>query len=90
MTEFDAEIGLDRLVVVHANDSKIEFGSGVDRHENIGEGYIGLDGFETIMGHAAFRDVPFILEVPGFEKNGPDKENVDRLKAVRAAVLETT
>ena len=90
MAEFDDEIGLDRLVVVHANDSKIEFGSGVDRHENIGEGDIGLDGFETIMGHAAFRDVPFILEVPGFDKNGPDKENVDRLKAVRTAVLGTT
>ena len=87
MAEFDSEIGLDRLVVVHANDSKIAFGSGVDRHENIGEGDIGVGGFETIMGHPAFRDVPFILEVPGFEKNGPDKENVDRLKAVRAAAL---
>ena len=87
MAEFESEIGLDRLVVVHANDSKIAFGSGVDRHENIGEGDIGVGGFETIMGHAAFRDVPFILEVPGFEKNGPDKENVDRLKAVRAAAL---
>ena len=87
MAEFDSEIGLDRLVVVHANDSKIAFGSGVDRHENIGEGDIGVGGFETIMSHAAFRDVPFILEVPGFEKNGPDKENVDRLKAVRAAAL---
>jgi deoxyribonuclease-4 len=84
MEEFDAEIGLSRLVVVHANDSKIKFGSGVDRHENIGEGDIGLEGFETIMGHPAFRDVPFILEVPGFEKKGPDKENVDRLKAVRS------
>lgn len=90
MSEFDAEIGLDRLVVVHANDSKIKFGSGVDRHENIGEGDIGLDGFETIMAHPAFRDVPFILEVPGFDKKGPDKENVDRLKAVRAAALGTT
>ena len=88
MSEFDAEIGLDRLAVVHANDSKIKFGSGVDRHENIGEGDIGIGGFETIMGHPAFRDVPFILEVPGFDKNGPDKENVDRLKAVREAVLE--
>ncbi len=86
MAEFDAEIGLGRLAVVHANDSKIRFGSGVDRHENIGEGDIGIAGFETIMGHAAFRDVPFILEVPGFDKKGPDKENVDRLKAVRATV----
>ena len=86
MEEFDNEIGLSRLIAVHANDAKVEFASGVDRHENIGEGYIGLKGFETIMKHPAFRDVPFILEVPGFDKKGPDKENVDRLKSIRAAI----
>ncbi len=84
MSEFDETIGLERLAAVHANDSKVEFGSGVDRHENIGEGDIGLDGFRTIMAHPAFADVPFLLEVPGSDKKGPDKENVDRLKAVRA------
>ena len=84
MEELDREIGLSRLVAVHANDAKVEYGSGVDRHENIGEGFIGLDGFEVIMGHAAFRDVPFILEVPGIDKKGPDQENLDRLKAIRA------
>ena len=83
MDEFDREIGLSELVCVHANDSKVEHGSGVDRHENIGEGYIGIDGFEVIMGHVAFRDVPFILEVPGYDKKGPDKENMDRIKAIR-------
>ena len=83
MGEFDREIGLDKLVVVHANDAKVEFGSGVDRHENIGEGYIGIAGFEVIMSHSAFRDVPFILEVPGMDKKGPDKENMDRIKGVR-------
>ena len=86
LDEFDREIGLDRLVAVHANDSKMELGSGVDRHENIGEGLIGVKGFQTIMGHPAFRDVPFLLEVPGFEKKGPDKENVDRLKAIRSGL----
>ena len=89
MSEFDAEIGLDRLVVVHANDAKVEFGSGVDRHENIGEGYIGIDGFETIMGHPAFSDVPFLLEVPGMDKKGPDKPNLDRLKAIRRKLSES-
>jgi deoxyribonuclease-4 len=84
MREFDDEIGLDRLVAVHANDSKVPMGSGVDRHENIGEGQIGIEGFETIMAHPAFCDVPFVLEVPGPDKKGPDKENLDRLKAVRA------
>ncbi len=86
MDEFDREIGLQKLVVVHANDAKTGFGSGVDRHENIGDGHIGIGGFEVIMGHPAFRDVPFILEVPGMDKKGPDKENMDRIKAVRAGI----
>ena len=85
MEEFDKEIGLSRLVAVHANDSKMELGSGVDRHENIGEGHIGVSGFETIMAHPAFRDVPFLLEVPGSDPDskGPDKRNVDALKTIR-------
>ena len=88
MAEFDAEIGLDKLVVVHANDAKVEFGSGIDRHENIGEGYIGISGFETIMGHAAFADVPFLLEVPGTNRKGPDKPNLDRLKEIRQRLAD--
>jgi len=83
MSEFDREIGLKNLVVVHANDAKVAFGSGVDRHENIGDGYIGIDGFKVIMSHIAFRDVPFILEVPGFDGNGPDQVNMERLKTIR-------
>ena len=89
MSEFDDEIGLDRLVVVHANDAKVEFASGVDRHENIGEGYIGISGFETIMSHPAFADVPFLLEVPGMNKKGPDKPNLDRLKEIRDRLAGT-
>ena len=73
LEEFDKEIGLSRLVVVHANDAKVGLGSGIDRHENIGEGHMGLDGFEVIMGHPVFRDIPFILEVPGFEKKARTK-----------------
>ena len=83
MAEFDKEIGLDRLVVVHANDAKVELGSGVDRHENIGDGHMGLSGFETIMAHPAFQNTPFLLEVPGEDKKGPDKANLDRLKDIR-------
>ena len=84
MSEFDSHIGLDRLVVVHANDAKVELGSGIDRHDNIGDGHIGIDGFEVIMGHSAFGDIPFVLEVPGPDKKGPDKDNVDRLKSIRS------
>ncbi len=84
MGEFERLVGLERLVVVHANDAKVELGSGVDRHENIGDGHIGINGFEVIMSSPAFRDVPFVLEVPGQDKKGPDKDNVDRLKQIRA------
>ena len=86
LAEFDECIGLDRLAAVHVNDSKYALGAGVDRHENIGEGYIGLQGFENILGNPAFRDVPFFLEVPGFDNKGPDKENLDILKGIRARV----
>ncbi len=86
MAEFDKEIGLDKLVAVHANDSKVPLGGGKDRHENIGEGHIGRKGFEAIMAHKAFRDVPFLLEVPGTDGSGPDKPNVDLLKKIRAKV----
>ena len=84
LAEFDETIGLDRLVAVHANDSKYDLGGGVDRHENIGKGYIGLGGVENIMGNPAFRDVPFFLEVPGMENKGPDRENLDLLKEIRS------
>ena len=86
MAEFEREVGVSHLVAVHANDSKIELGGGVDRHDNIGEGHIGREGFEVIMAHQAFADVPFLLEVPGFEKDGPDKPNVDILKEIRTKV----
>ena len=81
--EFDEAIGLGRLVAVHANDSKTELGSGVDRHENIGHGHIGGQGFANIMSHPAFEGIPFLLEVPGIEGGGPDRINVDALKSIR-------
>ncbi|MFH1560030.1 MAG: deoxyribonuclease IV [Chloroflexota bacterium] len=86
MEEFDREVGLSNLVVVHANDSKTPFASGVDRHENIGQGHMGLEAFRIIMRHPAFMDVPFLLEVPGEDGKGPDKANLDVLKGLRAEV----
>jgi len=82
MGEFEREIGLERLVAVHANDSKCPLGGGKDRHENIGQGYIGEGGFRLILGHPAFRDLPFLLEVPGFNGQGPDLENVRILRSL--------
>ena len=83
---FDVAIGVEKLAAVHANDSKQPCGSGVDRHDNIGEGLIGEAGFEAIMAHRAFRDVPFFLEVPGFAGKGPDQRNIDLLKDIRQRV----
>jgi len=86
IAEFDELVGVENLVAVHANDSRRVLGSGVDRHDNIGEGFIGEEGFEIIMGNPAFRDVPFILEVPGFEGKGPDSQNIQILKNIRQRV----
>jgi endonuclease IV len=86
MDEFDSEIGLKRLVAAHANDSKCPLGGGLDRHENIGDGHLGRDGFANIMSHSAFAEVPLLLEVPGYDDEGPDKANVDALKAIRAEI----
>jgi len=83
IAEFDETIGLKNLAAVHANDSKRPCGAGVDRHDNIGEGFIGEDGFAAIMANPAFKDVPFFLEVPGFEGKGPDEKNVQILKDIR-------
>ncbi len=83
MAEFEREIGLERLRAVHVNDSKAPLGGVRDRHENIGDGHIGLDGFRTILAHPAFQETPLLLEVPGIEGGGPDAENVSRLKRLR-------
>ncbi len=84
--EFDNEVGLDKLVAVHANDSKVPLKSYVDRHENIGHGHIGTEGFRNIMSHPAFREVPFLLEVPGYDGKGPDRANLEALLAIRESL----
>ncbi len=86
MSEFEDEVGVEQLVAVHANDSKVELGSGRDRHENIGEGHIGIEGFRRIMSHRSFQNAPFLLEVPGLDNKGPDEANVNILKQIRTEV----
>jgi deoxyribonuclease IV len=85
LRRFDAAIGLDRLALVHANDSRADLGANRDRHANIGEGLIGCDAFAAMLGDERLRRVPWILEVPG-EGRGPDLANVNRLR--RLAGLE--
>jgi deoxyribonuclease-4 len=79
MSEAGRLLGLENVHVVHANDSKAPLGSHVDRHENIGEGYIGLDGFRRILAHPGLRNKAFILETP-VEQEGDDRKNLDTLK----------
>ena len=86
--EMDRVLGLERLVAIHANDSKFPLGSGRDRHENIGHGYIGEAAFARLLGHPALERVPFLLEVPGFEGNGPDLANVATLRRLAGRPLE--
>lgn len=62
--EFDSVIGLDRLKAIHLNDSKNPLSSHKDRHEKIGEGYIGIEAIERIINHPALKNLPFFLETP--------------------------
>ena len=75
----DAVLGLDDVKLMHANDSKQSLGSRRDRHENIGEGYIGKAGFRRILAHPKLREKPFILETPK-EQEGDDRRNMENLK----------
>ena len=70
---FDKVIGLDRLKAIHLNDSKNPLAAHKDRHEKIGEGYIGLDAFERIINHPSLKNLPFFLETPN-ELDGYAKE----------------
>ena len=87
LEEMDRVLGLDRLVALHANDSKNPIGSNVDRHENIGEGHLGEEAFGRLLNHAALENVPFLLEVPGFDGNGPDLRNIAILRRLAGRPL---
>lgn len=80
ISEFEKEVGFDWLYAVHANDSKHPLGAKRDRHENIGMGHIGEEAFERMLSHEALRKLPWILEVPGFQDKGPDRENIQILR----------
>jgi deoxyribonuclease-4 len=72
----------DKLEVWHLNDSRDEFDSGHDRHGNIGEGKMNISEFKILLNHPKTKDLPFIIETPGFDKKGPDKKNLDILKSL--------
>ena len=71
--QFDKVIGIDRLKALHLNDSKNPVGAHKDRHEKIGEGYIGINAFEKIVNHPVLSTLPMFLETPN-ELDGYAKE----------------
>jgi len=75
----DRTFGFDRIKVVHCNDSKVPFGSRVDRHQHIGLGHIGEDAFRRMTHNLKFRRVPFILETP-VDKERDEGWNIARLR----------
>lgn len=78
----DATVGLGRVPVIHSNDSRSPLGSHRDRHEHIGKGGIGREGFQRIVNHPALRDKVFILETP-LEVEGDDRRNLNAIRALR-------
>lgn len=75
LKQLESTIGLGKVRVIHANDSKTAFGSHVDRHEHIGKGQIGADAFRRIVRHPKLRAIPFICETP-IDRPGDDKRNL--------------
>ncbi len=81
LTQFDQTIGLDRLTVIHVNDSKNIQGASKDRHENLGKGEIGLENLLSVLYHPKLENCVKILETPYIEKKAPYKEEIAIIKA---------
>ena len=80
LNEFDRIIGLDRLLVVHVNDSKNVRGAHKDRHENLGYGEIGFDALCRIANHPRLKDIPKILETPYINEKAPYSDEIRMLR----------
>jgi deoxyribonuclease-4 len=85
LSELDRLFGLDRVRVVHANDSATALGSRRDRHWDVGEGRIGEAGFRLILSHPRLRQLPFIMETPTFELER-DLRNMARIRRLASEV----
>jgi len=81
LEELEKYIGLDKLKVVHLNDSKYPLGSRKDRHMHIGKGYIGLEGFRVLVNHKYLKDLPFVLETPKHDEKD-DLKNINLVKSL--------
>lgn len=81
IAEIDRYVGLERLKLIHVNDSKRPLGSGVDRHEHIGRGYIGMNGMRTILSDRRISKIPLVLETPKRNEND-DRRNLKKILAL--------
>jgi deoxyribonuclease-4 len=81
-SEFDKEIGINMLAAFHLNDSKKEFHSRVDRHEHIGQGFIGVEAFRLLMNDKRFWGLPMCLETPKGPDLREDRENLTLLRSL--------
>jgi deoxyribonuclease-4 len=79
---FDKIVGLERLKFFHLNDSKKGLGTRVDRHEHIGRGTIGLEGFRLILNDPRFANHPMVIETPKEEGLAKDRENLAILRSL--------
>ncbi len=87
LQDFDRSIGLEYLELWHFNDSRDNLlGDLRDRHENIGQGGIGREGFLNLLRFDQVSSRPIIIETPGFDDQGPDKKNIDILKDLAAEI----
>ncbi len=80
--EFDRLIGLERIKAFHLNDSQKDLGSRVDRHNHIGQGYIGLEAFRLLVNDPRFQAVPMIIETPKGDDMAEDIENLTLLRSL--------
>lgn len=83
MGEMEQAFGVEKVKCIHTNDSKKECGSRVDRHEHIGKGKIGLEGFKHFVNDKQFRNIPFILETPKGENGRGTPYDKVNLKCLR-------
>lgn len=87
--DFDTTIGLERLKVIHINDSKKGLGSHVDRHEHIGKGELGLEPFRLLFNDKRFFDIPKILETPKVTVE-PFKEDIMNMETIKKLLSKET
>ncbi|MHA1879082.1 MAG: deoxyribonuclease IV [Candidatus Heimdallarchaeota archaeon] len=85
LDEIDEQIGLEKLKIIHCNDSVFDLGSGRDRHEHIGMGKIGIEGFKHLLSEKRLRSVPFICETPvDYRRN--DRSQLEILRCLLAEI----